>query len=245
MTWDAESKSDGTNTLGAVQSTLRMIELHAKKAHLLSWVSNEIIADGGTYEDSILDSFAQGTSWGLDVAFFTGSGAGQPLGILNDPALIVVAKETNQTAATIVYLNLVKMFAQIHPVCVDNCIWVVNNTAIPQILTMVYPGTTYPLPALVQQADGRFTLLTRPVVFTEKVAALGSQGDIMLVDFSQYAIGVRREITIDKSAHVGFASDQTCYRSIVRLDGQGRWDKAYTPRKGNPLSWCVTLAARS
>ena len=37
-------------------------------------------------------------SWSLDDKFLNGTGAGQPLGLLADPALITVTKETSQSA---------------------------------------------------------------------------------------------------------------------------------------------------
>jgi len=50
-------------------------------------------------------------------------------------------------------------------------------------------------------------VLTRPVIFTEKVAALGTVGDIGLYNFSQYVVGLRADISLAKSAHLGFTSD--------------------------------------
>jgi HK97 family phage major capsid protein len=97
---------------------------------------------------------------------------------------------------------------------------------------------------VLREANGGWQLLTRPVLFTEKLPAVGDKGDILLADFSQYAIGVRKEITIEKSGHVYFMSDETAWRAITRVDGQGRWNKAYTPANGATQSWCVCLAAR-
>jgi len=47
-----------------------------------------------TLQDQLERKLGQAVSFYLDVKFLTGSGAGQPLGILSDPALVVVAKET-------------------------------------------------------------------------------------------------------------------------------------------------------
>ena len=64
-------------------------------------------------------------------------------------------------------------------------------------------------------------------------------------DFSQYAIGLRKEITLEKSQHILFMSDQTVWRAITRCDGQGRWNQAFTPANGDTQSWCVTLDERA
>ncbi len=89
------------------------------------------------------------------------------------------------------------------------------------------------------------TLVVGEVLATEKLPGLGTKGDIMLVDFSQYSIGLRKEVVLQKSMHVGWQTDESGYRVILRADGQGRWSKVVTPRNGDTLSWCVTLAART
>jgi HK97 family phage major capsid protein len=87
---------------------------------------------------------------------------------------------------------------------------------------------------------------SRPVKFTEKVPALGSRGDIGLYDFSQYVVGIRLGMSLERSGHAGFASDTTYYRGLLRVDGQPTWRQPLTPRNGSTtLSPFVTLAART
>lgn len=74
--------------------------------------------------------------------------------------------------------------------------------------------------------------------------ALGSKGDLILADLSQYAIGMRKEIALDRSNVPGWMEDMTDYRVIVRVDGQGTWDKPVKPKNGIMLSWAVALEAR-
>ena len=83
------------------------------------------------------------------------------------------------------------------------------------------------------------------VLLTEKLATLGDQGDILLAAFSQYSVGLRSEMSLDRSQHVGFARDVETYRGILRGDGMGKWSSAYQPKTGSTLSWAVTLAARA
>jgi len=87
--------------------------------------------------------------------------------------------------------------------------------------------------------------LTLPaVIFTEKLPALTNQGDLLLVSLSQYAVGLRKEVSLERSIYAGWQTDESGYRAIVRVDGQGTWKSAFTPKNGDSLSWCVTLAAR-
>ena len=225
----------------------RQIELIATKLAVFTKASNELIEDGTNFEDRLSEMMVLGAGWGLDLAFLSGTGAGQPLGVLKDPALIVVAKESGQGANTILYENLTKMFARLHPASVKNAVWVANSTTIPQLLTLSLAVGTggSAVPVMSEGPDGQFRILTRPILFTEKVPALGSEGDILLADFSNYVVGLRADVLLQKSIHVGFQSDESAYRVILRADGQGLWSKAMTPKNGDTLSWVVTLAVRA
>jgi HK97 family phage major capsid protein len=228
-----------------VYAKMRQIQLTAKKLACYTAASNELVADGVDYERQIQEALIKTLSWYLDYAFIQGTGAGQPLGVLNDPALITVSKETGQDASTIVFENAVKMYARLAPQCMEKAVWIASQTAVPQLLTMSLAVGTggAPLQPAVLQDNGKFSLLGKEVIFTEKCPALGSLGQLMLCDFSQYCIGLRREVSLDKSIHVGWTTDEASYRAILRADGQGMWDSAITPKAGDSLSWCVALAA--
>jgi HK97 family phage major capsid protein len=239
-TWLAE--------LGAateVFAKMRQINLQVKKLACYTAASNELVADGVDYERQIQDALVKTLSWYMDYAFIQGTGSGQPLGIINSPSLVTVSKESGQVASTIVFENCVKMYARLAPQCMANAIWIANQTCVPQLLTMSLSVGTggAPIQPAVLQSNGQFSLLGKPMLFTEKCPALGSLGQLLLVDPTQYAIGLRKEVSLDKSIHPGWSTDTSSYRAIVRVDGQGMWDKAITPKAGNTLSWCVALAA--
>ena len=230
----------------------RLIELNAQKAMIFAYASNELIADGMSFDEMLGTALIKSIGWGLDYAFLNGDGAGKPMGVLKDPALIVVSKDSGQATGTLTYSNVTNMFARLHPSCLANSVWVCNTACIPALLQMQIVvrnqantdnvgGSAVPV---VAQQDGKFTLLTRPVVFTEKTPNFSSQGDILLADFSQYAIGMRKEVSVERSIFPGWQTDESAYRTILRVDGQGKWNRVFTPRNGSTLSWAVTLQAR-
>lgn len=245
--WLAE-EGTATDQLAKV----RLIDLRTRKLAIFTRASNELIADGMSFEAMLGEAMVAAVGWHLDYAALRGSGAGQPKGVLNDAALIVVLKEAGQAADTINYNNLTKMFARLHPACVQNSVWVASSTTIPQLLGLTIPvqnlagsenvgGSHYPA---MSESNGVFRMLSRPVLFTEKLPPIGDQGDIILADFSQYSIGLRREFAVEKSIHVGWQTDTSGYRCILRADGQGRWGKPFTPLAGSTQSWVVALQAR-
>ena len=239
-TWLAEL---GTST--EVFAKMRQIQLSAKKLACYTAASNELVADGVDYERQIQAALIKTIGWYLDYAFIQGTGAGQPQGLINNPALITVSKESGQQASTIVFENCVKMYARLAPQCMGKAVWLASQTTVPQLLTMSLSVGTggAPIQPAVLQEGGKFSLLGKEVIFSEKIPALGSLGQLMLVDLSQYTIGMRKEVSLDKSIHVGWSTDTASYRAIVRADGMGSWDKAITPKSGDSLSWVVALAA--
>ena len=224
----------------------RAVALHANGLKVLVQISNEAAADGTSVDAQLTQALTRGLGWLLDSAFLTGTGAGQPLGIFNSAATITVSKETAQAAATILYENLTNMLARLHPASFSGSVWVANPTTIPQLMQLsIGVGMAGQVVPVLRESDGAFSLLTRPIVFSEKVPTLGTKGDIGLYDFSQYAVGLRAELRIEKSGHVGFTRDTTYYRGVVRADGQPMWDAPYTPANGSTTSPFVVLETRS
>lgn len=225
---------------------LRLITLRARKLGLLIRASNELISDGVGFEQQLGAAIVRAMGFFLDRAFLAGNGADTPLGVFNSPATISVAKEGGQTAATINYTNIVKMFARMLPSSLERSVWVCNSTAIPQLLQLsMTVGTGGSHIPVLSESGGKFTMLTRPVIFTEKVPTLGTVGDISLLDLSQYIIGMRAEFSLAKSMHAGFQSDTSYYRGIIRVDGIPKLSAPVTPLNGDTLSPFVTLATRS
>jgi HK97 family phage major capsid protein len=221
------------------------ITLQRKKLGLFTTASNELAAVSD-FENNLIPAMRKALGEFRDYAFLQGDGLGKPLGVLNDVALITVTKETNQAASTIVYENLAKMYARLHPSHVRRAIWVVNPTTIPQLLQIsVAIGTTGQFVPVLNQTSGSFSMFGLPVQLSAKLPTLGTAGDVLLADFSQYVIGTGRGIVVDRSDHYKFQNDQTVWRGVYRADGQGKWESVFTPRNGDTLSWCVKLGARA
>lgn len=241
-TWVAEADETNYKT-----PKLKQLSLKANKLMMLCAATNELLTDATGYRGKLEARMASTIGWNVDRAcLISGTGSGQPLSVLNAGSTITVTKEAGQPADTIIYENLTKMFARMHPACLPNAVWVVNQTALPQLLSLsIAVGTGGVHVPVLTESNGTYKILGRPVVFTEKLNALGDLGDIMFVDFTQYVIGLLAGgLRLDVSEHLLFKSDQSVFRIIMRIAGQPKWSQAFTPINGDTLSWAVTLQAR-
>lgn len=227
----------------------RMIELVAKKLACYTKSSDELVADSKIPIANVIGpAFKDAIQFQLDYDFFQGSGASKPLGIINSSCLISVAKESGQGAATIIWENIVNMWASLFPPSMKRAIWVASISTIPQLLTLsqaIGTGGTHYWPALRDAKTGGMTLLTRPIIWTEKLPVLGQLGDILLCDFQEYCIGMRQQVRIESSNAPHWSTDIKDWRAVLRADGQASWDQALTLKDGTTkVSPFVALAKR-
>jgi len=224
----------------------RQMTLKAKKLTALWKYSNEWIGDAPNGEAKLIELVGGGLGWYRDRAFLKGSGAGEPLGILNAGCTITVDKESEQAADTICYENLTAMLGRLYPGSFKNSLWVCHISTIPQLLRLQIAvgtgGSAYPA---LSESNGEWRLLTRPVIFTEKTETLGAVGDVILADFSQYTVGLRSDMRFDISHDYAFTTDESYGRLIARMDGQPLWNEALTLEDGTTtVSPFVVLEAR-
>lgn len=228
----------------------RMIELNLKKLTGLCYATDELLQDAAALESILTDGFAEEFGFKIDDAIVNGTGAGQPLGIMKAPSLVSVAKETGQAAATIVAENIVKMWSRCYGRSRMNAAWYINQDIEPQLYTMSLAvgtgGTPIYMPANGLSDSPYSTLFGRPVIPLEQCQTLGTVGDIILSDFSQYIIADKGSIKSDVSVHVRFIYDEQVFKFVYRVDGQPIWHSTLTPFKGtNTQSPHVVLATRA
>jgi HK97 family phage major capsid protein len=227
------------------------VTLDAQKLTGYAEIPNELLADSAVSVSAFVDQlFPEALAWFEDVAFMRGSGVGEPLGFLNagNTARVAVAKEAGQAAGSIVWENIVKMYARMLPSALANAVWIANIDTFPELATMALSvGTGGSAVWLGSGVDGPpMTILGRPVIFTEKAETLGLAGDINFVDLGYYLIGDRQSMTAMTSEHFKFNVDSTAYRIIERVDGRPWIKNAITPNKGaGTLSPFVQLATRA
>lgn len=220
----------------------------------LIYASDELLEDSPISIEPLINTmFGQAFGFQEDEDFINGTGAGQPLGVLNAPCLVTQAKETGQAAATIVTENIVKMWSRLLPQSQKNAVWMANSDCFPQLATMsLAVGTGGSLAGLMQSTGATgtpvMTLMGRPLILTEHTQTLGAVGDIILCDWSQYLVGQKAggsAIQTASSIHIAFTTDETAFRFVLRYDGQPWPLSDLTPRHSTAtLSPFVALAVR-
>lgn len=243
--WENEA-SDPT----ASKPKLGRFELNLEKLMGLCYATDELLEDSTALGQIIEQGFAEEFGFKLDDAIIRGDGAGKPLGILNSDALVSVSEEAAQEADTIVAYNIINMWAQMWARSRQNAIWAINQDIEPELYSMTLEGGTASTPiympagGLSENPYGR--LMGRPVVPIEQASTLGDQGDIMLIDPTQYLLIDKGDMQSAVSVHVRFIYAENTFRFIYRVNGQPLWDTALTPYKGaNDLSPFVTLDERT
>jgi len=216
----------------------RKIELNLKKLIGLCYATDELLQDAAVLNSVIPQAFASEFAFRLDDAIINGTGAGQPLGILNAGCLASVAKETGQKKETLVAENVIKMYSRLLPGREKNAVWLANKNILPQLLTMSLAVGTggVPLYMPMNQLQGApfQMLMGLPVLFCEQCPSLGTAGDIILADLGGgYVLAEKGGIQSDMSIHVRFVYDESVFRFVLRVDGQPVRASALTPYKGS------------
>lgn len=234
----------------ASKPKFRKMELNLNKLIGLCYATDELLQDAAALESVIMQAFSEEFGFKLDDAIINGDGSGKPLGVLNAGCLVSVAKETGQAAATVETENIVKIWARMWAKSRANAVWFINQDIEPQLFTMTLAVGTGGVPVYMPAnglSDSPYgKLMGRLVIPIEQCATLGTVGDIILADFSQYILADKGSMQAAQSIHVRFVYDESVFRFVYRVDGQPIWNSALTPYKGsNTLSPFVALATRS
>ena len=218
----------------------RKMEARLRKLTGLARVTEEQLTDVANLDNWLRRAFKSEFGFRLDDAVINGLGSGQPLGIMNSPCLVSIAKETDQDAVTVVAKNVVKMYHTLPQSSRSKAVWLVNGEVEDVLPFLVIEGTSggvFPLymPPTGLRDTPYGTMLGRPVLSCEQAQALGTKGDIIIADFSQYGLFTKGSLDADfqTSMHFWFDTAEHAFRFILRVDGMPMRSSSITPFKGS------------
>jgi len=230
--WKAEG-----GTLQKSTPTLRKVAMTVNKLTCLSDSSNELIEDSAIPISEMIGYLMKSAiGFEFDKVCIGGTGGGQPLGFRNSPAVITIAKESEQDADTIVYENLVNCFSRlpVNSYLKKNTIWISSVSNIPQLMQIgIKLGTAGVHIPVFKEESGRYFIIGKECLFSEHASVLGDEGNLMLVDLSQYALAIKAGIRIESSIHDKFTTDMSTFRAVIRFDGQPLINSALTLADGS------------
>jgi HK97 family phage major capsid protein len=247
-----EGEGDATT---ASKPQLKLDTLRLAKLMSLVPISEELLADGPAIESWLRMKAPAKMVAKINTAIIRGTGVGQPLGILNagSGTLISVAKETSQDAASVWFANIVKMYGRLYAPLRGNAVWLINQDVEQSLYQMAFdPEATSKVPVYLPpgglSTSPYGTLLGRPVIPAEACSTLGTQGDIILTDLSQYLALTKAGggVQTDVSMHLYFDQAVQAFRFIFRVNGQPLWGSTIARENGsNTLGAYITLDARA
>ncbi len=244
--------ADEADTVTATKPKYGKCVLSLHKLFARGRSSDELLEDSPiALEQFLFKHFGDEINFLVNNSLINGTGAGQPLGILNADCVVSVSKEAGQAAATVNATNILKMWSRMWARSRANSVWLINQDVEPQLYSMqigtgVANQVVYMPPGGLSAAPYA-TLMGRPVLPVEYCSTLGTVGDIILWDGSQWVSAVKSGGPKNAvSMHLHFDTDEMAFRTTYRLDSQPWWSAPLTPFKGsNTQSPAVTLATRS
>ncbi len=238
--WLAEAAQKSASGV-ITNPALGELELTPHKLIGSCFASNELEADYKNFGNFMSIAFGKALAFIEDDYFIWGTGAGQPLGFMNSGALISL---TRNAVTAFNWDDIANMAKRLLPDSWKRAVWLIN----PDSLDELFEATSSAANQTVVLDLATNTLFGRPIIITEKAETVGTQGDLILADFGHYVIA-DREMSISASretnvSSVGFLTDETFWRIVLRVDGQPLMSTTLTPRRGaNSLSAFVALSA--
>jgi HK97 family phage major capsid protein len=236
--WVAEG-----DAMTASQPKFKRINWELNQLAVLQYATDNMLRDSNLMDSVIRESSMEELKFLVNDAFFRGSGAGQPKGILNGGS-VISAVRTN--ASAIDGDDILRMVSRIDPRSYSRMVWLATPAAMAQIDKLNFTtGTTGILsPYVTYTANGVTMLRGRPVIYNEFSPSLGAVGDLLLADPNDYLYWEGAGIEGASSIHVQFLTNQTVFRFIYRVDGMPATTTALTPYQStDTVSPYIALAA--
>jgi HK97 family phage major capsid protein len=224
--WEGEAQQK----IGS-KTPLDQVTVKLNKIYVLIALSDELMEDAPALTTLLQRKAPEKIDYEVSYAILNGTGTGQPQGIYNSPAAIVVPRDAAQPVKTVTASNVLAMWARALTQSRNRMVWVTNQDIESSFATMFIPilnasgqvvnGQVTYLPPGGLSGNPYSTLMGRPIVVTEAAPDAGQQGDLALIDFKSYltAEKVGGGVKQDLSIHLLFDYDVSCLRFVLRIGG--------------------------
>lgn len=261
----------------AVDGRLGQIQSRQNRLLIYSVISRDLLSDslsiGRWLKYKGLSRIRYAIEWAMILGNGGGAGFPCPAGVANAPSTVVVPRAAgNQIAVA----DVNAMWEGIAPACQPNAVWHASATAIKYLnglnasgqfpVGLYFPAGTSPV------GSPYGTLFGRPIIPSEVSPSLGSPGDLICVDWTQYVLTYLRLNAMDSPLSFAFqpprddfhrglvgmpedavearASDQNQFSTDVvalvfkfRGDGNFIWPSTMTDEAGNKIGPAAILSS--
>lgn len=225
FTWTEEGGEKG-----ATEPSFGLVEMIAHELSGYTEITNTLLESSAVNLVNFLTRiFREAWYWYTDKEFIQGTGGKKPLGITNDPSVLSVNR---QTVGTVEVDDILNMEARLPSVFDNGSVWFITKNARAALRGQKVSAGSKEL--VLQESfkdisDGySMTLLGRPALLADgKVPTLGSTGDIILGNWSQYYVGFPQDFSMDSSKHAQFRKNRTALRCSGRVDGLAAIPQAF------------------
>ena len=240
--WGAEA---GQYKASVAQVTATLMQLH--KLYAFVGATDEILSDAPMLRNRLTIQSGKALKWKASDAIMWGTGAGQPTGFMNAPALITASKDSGQATGTITVSNLMNMLKRVLRLG-GRPVWLANQDTIAQLGQLVLGNIPVWIPFNqgVQDSMWDGMILGYPCIFTEHAQSLTTAGDITLVNMDGYYASTKAGgIDFAESMHLYFDQGITAFRWTFRLGGQPILSAPVNPARGSTTkSHFIALQSR-
>ncbi len=155
--------------------------------------------------------FSEAVAYAEDWAFLRGDGSGQPLGVLNSPAVLATAARGSNSA--IGFTDIRRVWGGLLPSSRARAVFLLSHDAELAFLDATSTADSAIVPTQVNPLN------RAPLIVTEKLPDINNAGDFGAFDFGMYVVA-DGGMEIAASEHFLWRTQQIAYRVVHRVGGQ-------------------------
>ena len=229
-------------TIPNTKPSLKQIRLPLKKLAALAYVTDEQMRDA-QFTGSLLER-----AFGLAIARLREKMI--ITNVINKAGTTTIAKESGQSAATVVGKNFLKMRNALISTSRRNAVWTMHPDVMAELPEMYLSGA-HTDKFIYMPEDGIYSvgydrLFGREIIESDYCSALGTKGDVLYWSPFEYLEITKGGIETAASIHVAFDTAQMAFRAISYANGMCKYDQGITlVNSSTARASYVTLATRA
>ena len=231
MNWIGEGDTKPSTGANFREVSLRPHELAGH-----TQITDKLLRNAAAFSSQVESLMRGALMSAQEFAMFDGDGIAKPLGMLNAGATITQARAV---ANQVSYEDLVSMMSK-H--MMGGSYWLINQSALPQIMQLQDPNGNYVWqPNAVEGSPG--SLFGYPVFWHQRSKALGTKGDVMLVNSNPYYMVKPGSGPFVSMGYAGddFVNNKSRIKVFTNVDAKPWLTEPFKQENGHEVSPFVAL----